>query len=77
MASIKLTDFMFVVENDKVVIKQHDKSMGMFERLTETPITDLLQVKGDYTVKTYRTVVIPNYIIETLQAYLNTIVKEG
>lgn len=63
---------MFVVENDQVVIKQYDVDFGMYERLTEKPIADLLQVDSDYTIKTYKTVVIPKLIIQHLQVYLNS-----
>jgi hypothetical protein len=74
MGSIKLNEFKFDVKNDQVKVSQFDKSMGMFEELKTYPVSELVGITQDFTVKTYRTVVIPKFIMETLTAYLQ---KEG
>jgi hypothetical protein len=72
MESIKLNDWKFEVDNDQIKVLQYDKSMGMFEQLKTYDISDLLEITNDFEVKTYRTAVIPKFIMETLTAYLKS-----
>jgi hypothetical protein len=70
MNKIILGDFKFQVRNDKLEVSQFDKSMGMYESLKEYPVSELVGITQDFTVKTYRTVVIPKSIMEKLSEYL-------
>lgn len=72
MGSIKFNEFKFEVKDNEVAVNQFDKSMGMYEVLKKYPVSDLLHVDQDFTVKTYKTVVIPKFVMESLSAYLKS-----
>jgi len=72
MGSIKLNEFKFDVKDTQVKVSQFDKVMGMFEELKTYPASELVGITQDFTIKTYRTVVIPKLIMENLSAYLKS-----
>lgn len=72
MASIKMNEWKFTVNNGVVEVDKYDYNMGMYEEVKRYNIDVLVDITEEYTIQTYKTFTIPKTVMETLSAYLKS-----